>query len=221
MLVYEIRESADESSGVLLRDRLWWEPSTAKLMWRTETPDGAVVRTGSRQLHVRTATNGMQGIVDCLWFCSETDAVRWVLRRAGIDLPTENDLKPLPALDRGRADVTVVKRWDGGFAWVVKKQTGEPDLSDPSELWLEKSSSMPVRVLFSRLEFRFARIQTRQGAMVPGVIQVLQGDKAIFSATLTDVQAAKRVPWTSVGSETISVPSNVSAVLQSYETYLR
>lgn len=68
----------------------------------------------------------------------------------------EEEPAPGASPKAGPAESTYLKRWNGSVAWVLGTTPGKPK-NDASELWIEKDSFLPVRILTSSQDIQFTK----------------------------------------------------------------
>ncbi|OFZ20214.1 MAG: hypothetical protein A2X94_09955 [Bdellovibrionales bacterium GWB1_55_8] len=79
----------------------------------------------------------------------------------GVPIVSEQELLALPDEDqRQRAETTSLKRWQGSIAWVI----GQPD---GPQLWVEKGSFLPLRLVANSNELRFEGFHLYRGFPYP------------------------------------------------------
>ena len=83
---------------------------------------------------------------------------------------------------QGVANETVtLKRWKGSIAWVL----GMPDAP---ELWIEKDTFLPLRLLLNSVSYDFSNYKFQHGMDYPKVIEVTKNNTLVLHDELGEIQ---------------------------------
>lgn len=134
-------------------------------------------------------------ITNLLLFGARSDEVTRELMINGVPIQRESALALLEdELARRKAENTSLRRWNKKFMWVIGKELSG---SVRSQLWLEKDSFLPSR-LVKRLtddlddqmeiaEVRLSDHRFSRGYNYPGKIQFLRGEEIQFEVNLSKI----------------------------------
>jgi hypothetical protein len=87
---------------------------------------------------------------DALLFASHPAVVAESLKSKGIPVRTEEELLQLPTEEeRLGAETEWLARWNGGYAWVIGKESRKALADRVPQLWVEKDTFLPVRLIFA------------------------------------------------------------------------
>ncbi len=87
------------------------------------------------------------------------------LRRNEIMVATDSDTAPPADKDKpAPAESTFLKRWNGSIAWVLGADKSKPDAP---QLWIEKDSFLPVRIMTGSQDIQFTKYRHSQDLPYP------------------------------------------------------
>ncbi|OFZ54077.1 MAG: hypothetical protein A2428_04480 [Bdellovibrionales bacterium RIFOXYC1_FULL_54_43] len=129
-------------------------------------------------------------VPDALMFLSSVPDLTRTLTDAGVPIRSESDLLALPDEEQRRnAEVTYFKRWKNVPAWLI----GRPIKTEP-QLWIEKDSFLPVRVLIQH-EVQFDSYRFYRGFPYPRMISLIDSDETpVLQEEMLEFTTASSLP---------------------------
>ncbi|MCC7442862.1 MAG: hypothetical protein IT285_14610 [Bdellovibrionales bacterium] len=136
---------------------------------------------------------------------------------------------PLQFLDRMPKPLiedTGVRRWKDTIAWVLARDSRRNSTSPP-QIWVEKDSFLPLRVLEGGAEVQFERFRYVKSHAFPGITTVVEGGDAVLSAELVKVVTepelkdrprVNREGFTEAGQE---ITGRLRSLIEKYYAVLR
>ena len=139
---------------------------------------------------------------DFLLFQAQVVPLARALIQTGVPVKTELELDEIPdAQERRNAEQTAVKRWNGGYAWVIGRDADKP------QLWVEKDGFLPVRLLLPNtdpnrdVEIQFNSQRSVGGFLYPHEVVLLSRGNSVLKEEVVSV-----VP-NPTGSISLPIPS--------------
>lgn len=122
-----------------------------------------------------------------LLFDSHLNRLTKVLVAFGLPIRSEAELLAMKDEEARRAsEVLSLSRWNRVPTWVMGWDGKESSSSTP-QLWMEKDSFVPIRLISGSHEIRFEEYRQYGGFSYPRLISALEDGKVIYHEGLTDL----------------------------------
>ena len=136
----------------------------ANHIWRSAAYDD----TGAELFSIQKRAGAIP-LSEFVLFVSNPNELSEALEKAEIPVQETEVPKPkasdAPAMP---ADNTMLKRWNGSIAWVI----GRGEKTDTPQLWIEKDSFLPVRLIARDQDVQYAKYRYSQDLPYPRLISL-------------------------------------------------
>ena len=225
-------DAAGKTTDVHFKEASFYD-ANSRLIRSVVTDDSGVILYRQEKVLQSPGTQPTAGEkIDSLLLAMHSEGLTGILQGMSIPIRGETELASLKNEDeRRKAETTALKRWKKTYAWVIgRAPTDNPDRV-VSQLWIEKDSFLPLRLVsatdLGRVEWNFDNYRYSREVPFPRQTTFFQEDRPKIQSLVSDTVVNSGFPelrgafekgYTEAGNQ---ADASVRELISSYFEWIR